>query len=203
MKKIILLCMGIAAVADGSVKVVRTVAAEENRSIDISVIEKMLNAISTLTTNFVQIDKMDNRSEGRSFLDRKRRLMKMDYTVPNDHVIVIKGDRVIHYDRDLKEKTESSYYSSPLSFLMDRKIDLKKNVKIMSDTQDENVRRVKITKNIDDDVGAIELMLSVKKPIRLVGWVVYDKKNDLYGTEVYLKNTEYGKSIDVEEFDKI
>lgn len=164
-------------------------------------LEKILRTILTMSADFKQTDKFDNQSKGYIIWDRPKRRMKINYTVPNTLVILVKDDKVIHYDRELNEKTESSYYSSPLAFLMDRKVNLDKVV-IISDETISGFRHIRLTRKTDEDIGSVELIFT-NNLSSLAGWIIYDKKNDLYGTEVSLHNTKYNTAIPPEEFERL
>ena len=127
--------------------------------------------------------------------------MKLYYNDPNPNVIIVKDYKLTHFDRDLKEKTVITVYSSPLAFFLEKKVDLKKNVKVVS--QDESSDSVTITlkKNGDEDEGAITLLFS-KDPFRLRGWVILENNNYGRQTQIILENTQFKPEFDDKEFDR-
>jgi outer membrane lipoprotein-sorting protein len=131
--------------------------------------------------------------------------MKMVYRQPPTYVVIAKKNKITHYDCELKEKTETSMYSSPLSFFLERKINLRANLKVLSfyDNGDDMLI-IKFCKKDENAEGAVALIFS-KNPFTLQKWIIYpDKKNEsLSGTvEVSLLNQKTKHSIPSEEFEK-
>jgi outer membrane lipoprotein-sorting protein len=170
----------------------------------IAEIEEYLNDITTFESDFVQIDKNGRSSAGRLFIKRPF-LMKMVYKQPPTYVVIAKKNKITHYDRELKEKTETSMHSSPLSFFFGRKINLRANLKILSvQDDDDDMLTVKFCKKNEDEEGAVALVFS-KNPLALRKWIVYPDKNDesSSGTvEVSLLNWKTQHSIPNDEFEK-
>ena len=156
---------------------------------------------SSVQSDFTQIGSRGGISTGKIFLQRKEGLMKLYYNDPNPNVIIVKDYKLTHFDRDLKEKTVITVYSSPLAFFLEKKVDLKKNVKVVS--QDESSDSVTITlkKNGDEDEGAITLLFS-KDPFRLRGWVILENNNYGRQTQIILENTQFKAEFDDKEFDR-
>jgi outer membrane lipoprotein-sorting protein len=163
--------------------------------------EKYLNAVTTFEADFVQTDRYGQKSSGHFFLKRPF-LMKMDYRNPPTRTIIAKNNKIIHYDRELKEKTETSMYSSPLSFLLEKKIDLRKNLKMLSVYEETDCLSIKFCKQDDDAEGAVTLVFS-KNPLTLRKWIISLDKNgesSAGSVEVVLSNTKSGHSVSAEEF---
>ena len=159
-----------------------TQAAEKNFSLDD--LEKYLQKLVEIKSDFEQIDK-NVISKGNFYLNKPKKFMQMIYEAPASLEITLKNKKLIYYDRELKERTETSAHSSPFSFLLKNKVDLKKelqilNVQIMSNNQ----LRVKLCKKSGDD-GAMMLIFN-KNPLSLVGWIIFEDKND----ESYQKSVE-------------
>jgi outer membrane lipoprotein-sorting protein len=166
-------------------------------------VEKYLNDISTFESDFIQLDKRGRGSIGHFFLKRPF-LMKMDYRNPPTHVVIAKDDKIIHYDRELKEKTVTSMHSSPLSFFLERKINLRKKIKVLSVQDGDDFLSVKFCKKNNEDEGAVTLIFS-KNPLTLRKWIIFSNKNDersSEGTEISLLNWQLKHNIPDEEFEK-
>ncbi|MDR2781083.1 MAG: outer membrane lipoprotein carrier protein LolA [Holosporaceae bacterium] len=166
-------------------------------------VEKYLNDITTFESDFIQLDKNGRGSMGHFFLKRPF-LMKMDYKNPPTHVLIAKNNKIIHYDRELKEKTETSMYSSPLSFFLERKINLRENLKILSVQDVDDMLAIKFCKKDDDEEGAVTLIFS-KNPLMLRKWIVFPNKNDeslSETTEISLINWKFKHKISDDEFNK-
>jgi outer membrane lipoprotein-sorting protein len=178
--------------------------AVQGKSFDcINEIEAYFNEITTFESDFVQIDKREHGSLGHFLLKRPYR-MKMDYKKPPTHLIIAKRNKIIHYDRELNEKTETSTYSSPLSFLLEKKVNLRKYLKILLIQNAEDSISIKLCKKDDDSEGAITLVFS-KKPLTLRKWIVFDDKDEQspdQGTEISLINWKRNHEIPDNEFEK-
>jgi len=164
-------------------------------------IERYLNDISTFESDFIQEDKYGRKSTGHFFLKRPF-LMKMIYKDPDLPVIIAKDDKVTHYNRELKEKTVTSMYSSPLSFFLERKINLRKNLKVLETKEGDDFVSVKFCKKDEDSEGAITLVFS-KNPLTLRKWLLFPTKNNIWEyTEISLLNWKTKHHIPNEEFEK-
>ncbi|MDR0968249.1 MAG: outer membrane lipoprotein carrier protein LolA [Holosporaceae bacterium] len=166
-------------------------------------VEQYLNNITTFEADFIQIDRSGRVFLGRFFLKRPF-LMKMDYTDPAIKVIIAKENKVVVYDRELMEKTETSTYSSPLSFFLERKINLRDNVDLLSIKNEDNYLFLKFCKKDKNAEGAVMLIFS-KKPLILRGWIVFSDKNDespSKSTEISFAKQKSGHFISDKEFER-
>ena len=168
----------------------------------ITKIENYFNSeLDSVKSDFTQISSRGNVSTGKIFLKRKKGLMKLYYNDPNPNVAIVKDYKLTHFDRDLKEKTIISVYSSPLAFFLEKKIDLKENVKIVSLDESSDSVTVTLKKKGDEDEGAITLMFS-KNPLRLKGWVIMENNNYGRKTQIVLENAQFNAEFSDKEFDK-
>jgi outer membrane lipoprotein-sorting protein len=169
----------------------------------IAEVEKYLNNITTFESDFVQSDRRGRHSVGHIYIKRPFSL-KMDYKQPSTFVITVSKNKIVRYDRELKEKTETSTHSSPLSFFLDRKINLRGKLEVLSVQNEEDMLAIKFCKKNDDENGAVVLFFS-KNPLMLRKWIILPNKNDesySEGTEISLFNWKIGDSIPDEEFEK-
>ncbi len=159
-------------------------------------IEKYFNEHDNCESNFEQTNSLGEISTGHFYLKRKKRCMKLVYDEPNPHILIVSNNRLIHYDKELKEKTETSIYSSPLSFFLDKILDLQHNIKIVDILERDDLIAIKLSKIKDDDSGAIMLIFS-KKPFELISWIIFYDKNNDYGryTKIELKNPKYNSNF--------
>ncbi|MDR0678100.1 MAG: outer membrane lipoprotein carrier protein LolA [Holosporaceae bacterium] len=167
-------------------------------------VEKYLNDITTFEADFIQLDKYGRRSSGRFFLKRPY-LMKIDYIDPPTHVVIAKDNKIIHYNRELKEKTETSTYSSPLSFFLERKINLQSKIKVLSIQDESDFLSIKFCKKNENEDGAVTLVFS-KNPLTLRKWIIFSNKKDelsYENTEISLINWKSKHFISNKEFEKL
>lgn len=142
-------------------------------------------------SDFEQMDSQGTISEGHFYLKRNKQLMKLVYKSPNPHVIIVSGNKLVHYDKELKEKTETSIYSSPLSFFLEKSLDLQSNVRILQVINRDGIVAIKLCKK-DDDESSIMLVFS-KKTFKLQSWIIFYNEKDEYSrfTKIRLKNPKY------------
>lgn len=164
-------------------------------------IENYFNTqLNFFESDFLQEDSKGNLSSGKMFLKRKKGLMKLKYNDPNPNVIIVKDKKLTHFNRELKEKTQVSIYSSPLFFLLDKKLDLKKNLKILSLKENKNAVAVTFCKN-DDTEGAIKIIFS-KNPFQIQCWVIENKNSEFSRcTKIFLENPKFSASYSEKEFE--
>ncbi|GHU16609.1 hypothetical protein FACS189472_02040 [Alphaproteobacteria bacterium] len=187
-------------------------AREEGRALNqkeieeyVKQLEDYLNSIKTIKSKFVQVDRRGDESIGYFLLKRPGK-MKMFYQPPATDVFVAKDDKITHYNRELKEKTVSSMHSSPLSFFLEYKINLRDNVRVLSAVELQNEMVITFSKRNEDTEGAISLYFQ-KNPIKLLKWEIFNNKNDIANhdsTKILLLDSEINtKKISDEEFDKL
>lgn len=164
-------------------------------------IESYFNTeLDSVKSDFTQVSSRGNVSTGKIFLKRKKRLMKLYYNNPNPNVAIVKDYKLTHFDRDLKEKTIVSVYSSPLAFFLEKKVDLKNNAKVAALKESSNLIQVTLKKpGEENDGGEISLIFSTQ-PFQLKGWVISENNNYGRQTQIILKNAQFNASFSDKEF---
>ncbi|GHU11775.1 hypothetical protein FACS189449_03940 [Alphaproteobacteria bacterium] len=178
-----------------------------NKEIDTYVkqLEDYLNSIKTIVSKFLQVGRYGDKSNGYFLLKRPGK-MKLFYQHPATDVIMAKDDKITHYNRELKEKTISSMHSSPLSFFLERKINLRGNVKVLSAVEQADEMVITFSQKNDEAEGAVSLFFK-KNPIKLLKWEIFNNKNNIAkddSTKILLLDSEINtKKINDDEFDKL
>lgn len=159
---------------------------------DNQVIQKVEESIQNLRfrSKILQISPSGETTSGTCSIYRKKGYAKMSI---GKILVIVKDGKVTQYDLDLKEKTESTYNSSPLAFLLDRKVKLSGNVVILSHRQDNDNVKVRFASSNPDEEGSVTLIFS--KDFVLKGWIVYNTNNAQYGTEVRLINPKFNAKV--------
>lgn len=157
--------------------------------------------LDSVQSDFTQVGSRGNVSTGKIFLKRKKGLMKLYYDAPNPNVAIVKDYKLTHFDRDLKEKTIVSVYSSPLAFFLEKKVDLKNNAKVTALNESSDLIQVTLKKTGEENEGAISLIFS-KRPFQLKGWVISGNNNYGRQTQIVLKNAQFNAKFDDKEFDR-
>lgn len=161
-------------------------------------VQKYFDSLKTFESMFMQVDGVGNVQSGYLWIKRPDRI-KMQYP---KQVIIVKDNRVISYDKELKEKSETSVYSSPLSFFLNKKVNFKDNVKIIYASETNDAIFIKVCKKDEDAEGSVLLVFS-KNPIELRKWIVFkDRTDEKAGIEISLFNWKTGGKIPDNIFDK-
>ena len=156
------------------------------------------NEFDAVKSDFTQVSSRGSISTGKIFLKRRKGLMKLYYNDPNPNVVTIKDYKLTHFDRDLKEKTVVSMYSSPLAFFLEKKVNLKKNAKVISQNESPSSVTVTLKRHGDGDEGAIALVFS-KSPFQLKSWIILESAGRQ--VQLILENTKFNASFSDKEFD--
>lgn len=175
-----------------------TKSAEQEIAEIIQQIEKYFNSITTFEADFIQTDGYGRESSGHFYM-KMPSMMKMDYIDPPTHVMIARANKIVHYDRELEEKDEIPLSASPLSFILNRNISLKKlRIKLLKNEAD--VLIIQLSRRNSD--GAITLVFS-KNPFLLREWfIIEDTRRPQNFVQITLFNWRYGQPIDDAEFQK-
>ncbi|MBR1735013.1 MAG: outer membrane lipoprotein carrier protein LolA [Alphaproteobacteria bacterium] len=167
-------------------------------------IDKFFNSIKTLKADFIEINKYGKQSSGIFALKKHPAMLKMDYINPATKIVIVKNNKLIYYDKELKEKTKTSLYSSPLAFIADSEINLNKSLKVISCAEKDNNLVIAVRKKDDpeEEYGIVVLTFS-QKPFSLIKWEIFPK-SDLIDTtplvQLYLQNQVINKNLSDKEF---
>lgn len=165
-------------------------------------IEDFFNKTRQFSAQFIQTDQNNHKSYGYFLIKNKK--LKLEYTNPETKVIIIKNNSVIIYDKNLHEKTKTSVYSSPFSFLLKANVKLREYMNILniSDSATE-LSVVLSTKN--EDSSTIVLQFS-KEPFMLKGWELLNGRlpddANYYATKIELQNHNLNPRISDKEFNE-
>lgn len=164
---------------------------------DDQLIKKIEQSVQNLKlrSKILQISPSGEELSGTCLIYRKKGRAKLSV---GKILVVVKDDKFMQYDLELKEKTESTYNSSPLAFLLDRKLKLSENVIILGKWRGNNEIRVRLIRSDPNIEGSITLIFS--EDFVLKGWIVYNTNNAQSGTEIKLIRPKFEGSIDENEF---
>lgn len=171
---------------------------------DLKQIEQFFNSINTFKSDFIEINSKGMQNSGSFILKRQPAMLKMDYTIPPTKIIIVKNNKVIYYDKELKEKSITSIYSSPLAFFLDSKVTIQDNLETISHLKTSSMLVVVFRKknDTDEENGVVALVFSLK-PFQLAGWEIYRKSDQMdieIPIRVYLKKQKINQKISDDEF---
>ncbi len=155
--------------------------------IAIQMADDYFNSAQVMTADFVQIGVDGRRSEGKLYVAKPGRL-RFEYALPATMEIIADGSTVAIRNRKLR--TQQLYFISqtPLKFLLKRKIDLKRDLKVLNVTSDANTTTITVEDSTTfGGTSKIELVFD-NKSFSLKQWDVTDPQG--YQTLVMLHNID-------------
>lgn len=159
--------------------------------------EESLNSSAAMIADFVQIGGDGRRAEGKLYVQRVGRL-RFEYAQPATMEIVADGVSVAVRDRKLN--TQDLYFigQTPLKFLLDEKVDLQKDVKVLDVVTDDSGTAITIEdKSTFGGTSKIKLIFD-SKTFALKQWQVSDPQG--YETLVSLFNIDRSRAPDPKLF---
>ena len=96
---------------------------------DLKRVVKYLEGIKTLRGGFIQVSSSSRVSSGKLFMSRPGR-MRFEYDPPEAILMIADGLFLVYIDKDLEQTTHVFLKSTPLSFLVQEKIDFKGDVTV-------------------------------------------------------------------------
>lgn len=141
-------------------------------------IEDYLNSIHTLTSAFTQIDKNQNIRNGNLILSKPNQ-MRFNYLQNPQESIILDGDFLLYYSKELGEKNYISSASFPVDFLSKKNINITKDAEVLKIEEDKN--HISISLMITDmdsyKVQVIGLQFN-KNPMILASLTLQDEQGD-------------------------
>jgi outer membrane lipoprotein-sorting protein len=164
--------------------------------VSIERINAALNAMNTLTGDFVQVNASGRRSSGRIYIQKPGRL-RFEYDPPSPLEIVADGTSVVIRDRKLNTQDLYSLSQTPLKFLLRDRIDLTRDTKLL-DLRSEPDRTTVTIEDKSTLGGTSRIALLFDKSQALRQWTVRDPQG--YETTVTLSNLDLTRRPDPKLF---
>ena len=160
-------------------------------------VEEYLNAITTLSARFEQVNSVGKRATGRLFISKPGKL-RFEYDPPVPVLIVANGNFLIHYDRALKTASYIAQEATPAWFLLGKGIQLTGEITVTEVKRRDGKLLVTIVKTRDPGQGKVTLIFD-EGPMRLDQWAVTDPQG--VATHVTLNNVLLGGPLDGKLFE--
>lgn len=159
---------------------------------DVEKIENYLNNIKSLKADFVQMSSNGGTAEGKIYIAKPSKL-RMEYTAPEELLIVGNGDYIIYNDKELDQITNIDYKDIPATMILTEKIKIDgKRLKIVDLYKDAG--QTTIIVEMPDNKGVKPITLTFdNNPFRLKQWRVIDQQN--IEVTVSLFNEEQDKDL--------
>ncbi len=163
---------------------------------DIARIEAYLNGFRTMKSRFLQIAGNGSTTEGTAWISRPGKL-RFEYDPPSPLLLIVGYGVGFFIDTKLGQTNNFPVLSSPLSILLDDKVQFSGNVEV--DAIDRLPGQIQITLHRAKaaDEGSITLVFATA-PLALRSWSVNDAQGQ--ETRVSLFKTEFGGVFDTKMF---
>lgn len=155
-------------------------------------IEDYLNAISTLSSRFMQVTDRGQFAQGEFLMARPGR-MRIDYDPPMPVLIVSDGTWVMYKDEELDQVSHMLLSQLPASMFIGETVDFFGEDLMVTNFEDEaGVQRLTLQRAEDPSEGALTLVFETK-PIQLKKWSVVDAQGTT--TTVSLLGPKFGDKL--------
>jgi outer membrane lipoprotein-sorting protein len=132
-----------------------------------------LNGLSTVETDFTQVNADGSVSMGKLFIRRPGRV-RFEYAPPDRSLVLAAGGQVAIFDARSNQPPEQyPLKRTPLNLILADRIDLSRAKMVVGHAEVDNTTRVKAQDPEHPEYGTIELVFSAA-PVALRQWVITD-----------------------------
>ncbi len=162
-------------------------------------VNSYFNALEHLQGRFTQIGPNGEFSEGVFYLERPGKI-RFEYALPNPLLVVADGFWVGIEDRSLKTTDKYPLSATPLSLLLDERVDLDEDANVIDAREEEGF----ISVTFEDNVGRVGrspgqlTLIFGSEDLMLRQWVVLDAQG--LRTEISIFDLVVGAPVDPELF---
>lgn len=150
-----------------------------------------LNGLTTVESDFTQVNGDGSVSTGKIYISRPGRV-RFEYAPPDKSLVLASGGQVGIFDGKSNQPPEQYPLSkTPLSLILDSKIDLARARMVVAHKSDATSTRVTAQDPAHPEYGTIELVFS-DSPVELRQWIITDDLGQQ--TTVILGEMKKGKS---------
>lgn len=166
--------------------------------IPLSTLSGYLNGLSTLQTDFTQVNGDGTISTGTLSIRRPGRA-RFEYAPPDKSLVIAGGGQVALFDPKSNQPPEQyPLPKTPLSLILADKIDLGRARMVVGHTEKDNTTRVLAQDPDHPEYGRIELVFTAD-PVELRQWVITDDSGNQ--TTVILGELHKGVGLQPSLFD--
>lgn len=168
---------------------------------DLTRIENYLNNLQSLQAGFVQMSSNGGTAEGKIYISKPSKI-RMEYTAPDELLIVGNGDYIIYNDKELDQVTNIDYKDIPATMILTQKIRFDgTNLKVTDFYKDNGQTSVTVETPKNKGVKPITLIFD-NNPFRLKQWKVIDQQNIEVTISLFDMQTDVGLNDGLFKFDK-
>lgn len=166
--------------------------------IPLATLSAYLNGLSTVETDFTQINSDGTISTGTLSIRRPGRA-RFEYAPPDRSLVIAGGGQVAIFDAKSNQPPEQyPLPRTPLSLILSEKIDLGRARMVVGHTEQDNATRVRAQDPEHPEYGQIELVFTAD-PVELRQWVITDDSGSQ--TTVILGEMKKGATLRPSLFD--
>jgi outer membrane lipoprotein-sorting protein len=141
--------------------------------IPLATISAYLNSLTTVESDFTQINSDGSISTGKIYIKRPGRV-RFEYAPPDRSLVIAGGQQVAIFDAKSNQPPEQyPLKRTPLNLILAEKIDLARASMVVGHTADGTSTRVRAQDPETPEYGTIELVFT-EGPVELRQWVITD-----------------------------
>jgi len=173
-----------------------TMTFDSRQRVLVEKVNAYLTGVRTLAGDFVQVAPDGGRSRGKFYLQKPGR-MRFDYDAPSRVELIADGQSLVVRDRKLATQDAYPLSQTPLRFLLEDEIDLRRTDLVGVYADNLFVTLVIEQKQIFSGTHRLLLMFGAKD-FRLRQWTITDEQGS--GTTVAVYNLDAKKKLDPDLF---
>lgn len=159
---------------------------------DVARVERYLNDIKTLRSDFVQAADDGGLARGTFYMSRPGK-MRLEYASPSRDYIVSDGWFVFYWDSELKQQSSTPLGSTLADLILRENLKLSGDVTVTRVDRRPGVLEVTVVETKEPGKGRLTLVFE-DEPLRLRKWRVLDAQG--LTTEVSLQNPQLDVPLD-------
>ena len=141
--------------------------------ISLGTISDYLNGLTTVESDFTQINSDGSISTGRIYIKRPGRV-RFEYAPPDRSLVIAGGQQVAIFDAKSNQPPEQyPLKRTPLNLILAENVDLSRAKMVVGHTEDGTSTRVRAQDPESPEYGSIELVFTAD-PVELRQWVITD-----------------------------
>jgi len=160
-------------------------------------IQLYFDNLGTIDSDFLQEDQSGLEREGR-FVLAKPNKMKIDYYSPEAEMLLLDGDDLIHYNKDLKEVSYVSSENLPLVLFAKKSLDFKNDLSVLDINDSPQELSIDLAIEQNESQYTINLQFS-KNPLNLS--IIAVTAPDGAPITMKLIDAKFNELVDPEEFE--
>jgi outer membrane lipoprotein-sorting protein len=141
--------------------------------IPLGTISDYLNSLTTVESDFTQINADGSISTGKIYIKRPGRV-RFEYAPPDRSLVIAGGQQVAIFDAKSNQPPEQyPLKRTPLNLILAENVDLSRAKMVVGHTEDGTSTRVRAQDPENPEYGSIELVFTAD-PVELRQWVITD-----------------------------